>query len=282
MDLSAAQKHYREGGGVVRSSFGANEASAHYRRYVDFVLAHLPRRPARILDVGCGSGWSTRLLREEGHDAIGVDLPSTAPEAHRDDADLPYTSADATRLPFADGRFDAVGMYQVLEHVPDPEGALREAVRVLAPGGRLVVVGPHLLSPGMAAKYVLIEAGKALRGRPTRRGPETPRHPYGNTLGEALSALGHHAYHSLAKALGRRPVRFLMREPDARPPFHADNDACYFCNPLDLIRWAEQTPGVRPLRWWPDDRHGARLLWAVGGGTWFVLEKDDADGTSRS
>ena len=64
-----------------------------------------------------------------------------------------------------------------------------------------------------------------------------------------------------------------MREPDPNPPFHGDNDACYLCNPMDLLRWAEQIPGVRPVRWWPLDRPLSRVGWPFGGGTWIVLEK---------
>lgn len=73
--------------------------------------------------------------------------------------------------------------------------------------------------------------------------------------------------------MGEHPVTFLPRQPDLRPPFHADNDACYFCNPMNLIGWAKQTVGVRPIQWWATDRRGSRFLWPFAGGTWVVLEK---------
>src|SRR5262249_40838426 len=146
-ETAQTQARYREDEGVLRAQFGdrAEEATAFYRRYVDFVEAHLPKRPARILDVGCGNAWSTWLFRRQGHDAVGADL-STAIEARAVDPELPYAVADARTLPFADASFDTVGIYQCLEHVPDPGRAVGEALRVLQPGGRLVVVGPNLLS----------------------------------------------------------------------------------------------------------------------------------------
>ncbi len=178
-------------------------------------------------------------------------------------------------MPFDDASFAAVAMYQVLEHVPDSRRALNECLRVLKPDGRLIIVGPHLLSVGLALRYVVRETMRAIKcgGRWKRREPETPFHPFGNTLPETYWYLMHHSRQTLRKLVGESPVTFLSRRPDLRPPFHSDNDACYFCNPMDLIGWAKQTGGVRPIHWWATDRRGSRFLWPFSGGTWVVLEK---------
>jgi SAM-dependent methyltransferase len=55
-----------------------------------------------------------------------------------------FCCADATRLPFADAAFDAVTMFDVIEHVPDDQGAIAEAWRVLRPGGVLLLSTPHV------------------------------------------------------------------------------------------------------------------------------------------
>jgi SAM-dependent methyltransferase len=276
MNLDSVQILYRNSSAHVRGVFagGPKQAAQYYRRYVEFVLKHACKRPSRILDVGCGHGWSTWLFRQEGHDAYGTDLHAGPLEAQRIDESIPYISADAQRLAFADATFDIVAMHAVLEHVPDPERALRECLRVLRRGGRLVVVGPHLLSIGICLRVVVKETLKALLsgGRWAKRGPRTPFHPFGNTLPETYWFLAHHTRQTLKKLMGEFPVKFLRRRPDPRPPFHSDNDACYFCNPMDLIAWARQTPSVRAIHWW-SDRRLARFFWPFAGGTWVVLEK---------
>jgi SAM-dependent methyltransferase len=277
MNLVSVQTLYRTSNEKVRGEFADNldEAAKYYQRYVAFVMRHLKKRPARILDVGCGNGWSTYLFRKEGHEAIGTDLPAVRLEAQTIDESLPYVAADVQRLPFDRETFDAVAMHAVLEHVPEPERALRESLRVLRQGGRLIVVGPHLLSVGLSIRFAAWETIKAILrgGRWTKRSPDTAFHPFGNTLPETYQHLAHHAWQTIRKLAGERPGRFLSRQPDPRPPFHGDNDACYFCNPMDLIGWAKQTEGVRPIRWWAPDRHAARLLWPFTGGTWVVMEK---------
>jgi len=277
MNLDSVQILYRSSSEHVRGVFGsgAKQATSYYRRYVDFVLKHVNKRPSRVLDVGCGNGWSTWLLRQEGLDAYGTDLHTGPLEAQGIDDPTPYVSADVQRLPFGDANFDAVAMHAVLEHVPEPERALQECLRVLRAGGRLVVVGPHLLSIGISLRVVWKETLKALRsgGRWKKRTSDTPSHPFGNTLPETYWFLVHHARHTLRKLIGAGPVEFLPRQPDPQPPFHSDNDACYFCNPMDLIGWARKTPRVRAILWRAIDRRLGWLFWPFAGGTWVVLEK---------
>lgn len=103
----------------------------------------------RILDAGCGTQPYRRLLREASQ-VVGVDLSRT--EGRR-----PDVLFDGHRLPFRDGSFDGVLCNQVLEHVFTPEQFLRELLRVLAPGGRLVLTVPFAWGeheqPHDAARY---------------------------------------------------------------------------------------------------------------------------------
>ena len=276
MAYELLQEIYQHEPAKVRAEFGGEYARAagYYRRYVDFVVSNLPCQPARILDVGCGAGWSTLMLRQLGHDAQGLDLHSRPLEARTVSSELPYWVGDVQQMPFPDGAFDVVTMFTVLEHVPDPQQALVECLRVVRPGGRVIVVGPHLLSVGLALVGTIKNFGNALRGRARwRRTPTLPCHPFGNTLPEICVCLCRNLRTTLRKMLGERPVRFLKREPDHRPPFHGDNDACYLCNPMDLVSWTNQTPGVVLKRHSAPDRFAASLLWPFLGGTWVVFEK---------
>ena len=77
-----------------------------------------------VLDVGCRDGAYVAFCQALGKRAVGLDLaPSPC-------SNLPLVHADAQALPFADHSFDTVLMFDLLEHVPDEELALREAARV--------------------------------------------------------------------------------------------------------------------------------------------------------
>ena len=150
---------------------------------------------------------------------------------------LHLQEGSALELPFSDASFDLVAAYTVIEHVPDPEAMLREMIRVARPGGTVTIVSPHLLSPLASLRVVLRHSWK---NRPAKeiflRSPRMPRHPAGNTLPEGLATFFGNIARMTAKLLSPRPG-FTMREPDLRPPLFADNDACYLCNPVDLVKY---------------------------------------------
>jgi len=93
---------------------------------------------SKLLDIGCGTGW----LAEKFPSYTGIDGSPEAVEIARGlgrnviegDVDKP--------LPFADESFDAVVMKDLLEHVADPVGLVREARRVVRPGGRVFASSP--------------------------------------------------------------------------------------------------------------------------------------------
>ncbi len=104
------------------------------------------KRPARALDLGCGPGGFVPGLLGlcESVIAADEDLESLQSAKAREDIAgcAPSVATTARRLPFKSGCFDLVCLYDVLEHIEDEPGALREIRRVLAPSGVLAMSVP--------------------------------------------------------------------------------------------------------------------------------------------
>lgn len=95
-----------------------------------------------ILEVGGGQGGLTALLYPQAN-ITNIDLdPRYAEAPCNQQPQVKFVCGDATKLPFPDASFDAVTMFDVLEHVPDDRAAIAEALRVLRPDGYLLVSTP--------------------------------------------------------------------------------------------------------------------------------------------
>ncbi|SDO41977.1 pimeloyl-CoA biosynthesis protein BioC [Methylobacterium phyllostachyos] len=102
-----------------------------------------PLADRRILDIGCGAGTLAKRLAEDGAAVTGIDPgPAALAQARAAVPEARFEAASGEALPFPDASFDGAVMLNALHHVPNPAAALREAARVLIPGGSLVVVEP--------------------------------------------------------------------------------------------------------------------------------------------
>ena len=104
--------------------------------------------PGRVLEVGCGTGGLLVAAARIGVDIQGVDIAARWLVVARrrltdHGVDIPLTAAGAERLPWPDGTFDTLVADSLLEHLDDPGRALREWVRVLRPGGQLLLWSPN-------------------------------------------------------------------------------------------------------------------------------------------
>ncbi|MEP6910793.1 MAG: class I SAM-dependent methyltransferase [Actinomycetota bacterium] len=128
-------------------------------------------RGERLLEIGVGLGTDFIRFVRAGAIVTGVDLTEHAVELVRrrlalEGLEGEVLVADAERLPFADESFEQVYSWGVLHHSPDTDRAVREAIRVLRPGGRLCVMlyARHSwVTYGMWVRHALV-GGKPWRG----------------------------------------------------------------------------------------------------------------------
>lgn len=115
--------------------------------------------PRSVLDVGCGTGFLALRFAELGYDVTGVDLaPRMIAQARRKAeqaaARIEFRVATATALELPDATFDVVAARHVIWNLPDPAAGLAEWLRVLRPGGRLVLIeGTWTDNEEIARKY---------------------------------------------------------------------------------------------------------------------------------
>jgi len=108
------------------------------------LTAHLPQPPARVADLGCGTGTLSVLLADEGYAVDGVDFSPEMVDAAREKAagraEVTFAVGDAGAPPFEPAAYDVVLCRHVLWALDDKAAALENWVGLLREDGRLVVV----------------------------------------------------------------------------------------------------------------------------------------------
>lgn len=111
------------------------------------LLQMLPAPPRRILDLGCGTGWTSLLLARAGYSVLGVDISVEAIQAARETAaaggvnGAEFAIGDYEEMHFPPA-FDHVLFYDALHHAENEAAAIAAAYRALAPGGSLLAFEP--------------------------------------------------------------------------------------------------------------------------------------------
>lgn len=191
------------------AEFLATQDDAFFAKYADALQAG--GKGGRLLDVGCGVGQVLRRWQANGFAAHGVEV--SEPSVRRaQEAGLNCQPYDGHTLPFSDGFFAAAGALNVLEHVETPEAFIPELVRVVEPGGRVVISSPNFFRALGFRDYHHTMRGFANKWRNFRRLLAKRRQ-----MQTAPSA-----------------VRFDRMTPVEKEPFEPDDDAIVATNGLEI------------------------------------------------
>jgi SAM-dependent methyltransferase len=194
------------------------------------LLLLLPPPPARVLDLGCGTGWLSWMLQTCGYDVTGVDIAPRAVELaeayvaqmampeHVDVGVPAFLASAVDALPF-DSEFDAAIFFDSLHHVPDEVAAITSVARALKPGGVLLTSEPGR-GHAAASAGVIEEFGVTERDMPVgriRKAGEAAGLVHVATLSRA-DELGSHLYGWVGKPrtvrsrlLNRSPLRLVKQ-----------------------------------------------------------------------
>jgi SAM-dependent methyltransferase len=118
-------------------------------QYLEWIQGVFPP-PARVLEVGCGSGRLLKELKDRGYTCAGSDMDPRVAEFARVRTGLPVEPGAFPRAPR--GETDIVLLIDILEHIPDPDRFLEIAASFLAGGGKLLVHLPVIDSPEEARR----------------------------------------------------------------------------------------------------------------------------------
>ena len=230
--MSHQKDYYQEN--KAYAHFLENWDAEFYAKYSDALGNTQPS--SKILDVGCGVGQVVQRLIELGHEAYGVEI--SEPNIAKAKEVSPLCQLyDGVTLPFNDDTFDSAGALNVLEHVEQPETFITEMVRVVKPGGRIILSSPNFFRVFGFRDY----------------------HPKMRGLTNKLKNWRRLRAKRLQMAINPNTVRFDRMEPVVRETFQPDDDAIVATNGLEIKFFLEQN-GCEVLSVECTDRYVPKLI----------------------
>jgi ubiquinone/menaquinone biosynthesis C-methylase UbiE len=162
--LNAQRKYYAENAHTYDTDcFGNRDNRSHFAKYMRLSERMNLRDGMRVLEIGAGTGvHGAHMLSRHDLSYTGIDLSPEMIDLAKvrlgDRADL--LTSPAEELPFPDGSFDAVFCCAVIHHLSDKAKGVSEMVRVVKPGGKVVMCEPNPLNPLNIRQWLLIPEEK--------------------------------------------------------------------------------------------------------------------------
>ena len=196
--------------------------------YLFMINKFLPNKRIKVLEIGCGSGISTKFIKnmKPKNFLVAVDISKKFIEYAKDNynhKDIIFKQDDVMKLSFRENSFDYILMYNVIEHVPYPQKALDEVSRVIKKGGCVLIMSPNHLSPITPLLDFL-----SLKKRP----------PFSKTWFGNIPLFFSNLHISIKKLICRN-IKFILIKPilDDYIQTGGDSDAVYKSCQIDLIKF---------------------------------------------
>ena len=201
------------------------EAHPYYSELKSWLSAHPDTKKLKFLEVGSGRG----ALQDVVPDYTGLDYAGTvAGKYHK-----PFYSASASDMPFENNTFDVVWSFAVWEHIPEPEKAFEETVRVLKDGGHFLFCPAWHCRPWAAGGYqVRPYSDFGLGGKIYKFFI-----PFLNTTPMLMLRFLPVKIATLTDTRTGQPLRYRKLKANYEHFWQSDSDACNSLDPFPVIRW---------------------------------------------
>ncbi len=121
----------------------ASKTRTDFLRAITMLERHLPQGARTILDVGYGNGFFLALAQKRGWNVDGIDPSSDNKEKAREKFDLKLRAGSWGKMLSEEKKYNVITLWDVLEHLPDPHGIIRNLSGMLAPDGMILVAVPN-------------------------------------------------------------------------------------------------------------------------------------------
>jgi SAM-dependent methyltransferase len=196
----------------------SNQDGSYFLPFIDYVSLYA-KAGGRLLDLGCGVGQSTELLKKAGHEVVGSDgCERFVRQAKKIFPENEYFFCQAESLVFPDDSFNCVASYNTIEHLIDLPKVIAEVSRVLKPGGIFIIHSPNLLSIQHPINAIKKFKGMTYEGKK-------------NSFRLMSMAIRNTAFLFIRRLSGKAMI--VYREPQKIFDF-PDVDATWLMNPLDM------------------------------------------------
>lgn len=141
-------EHYQKDAETFDYILGHDVATTdhEFRRIRESITRRIPNSEQFILDVGCGGGWAANYYQDKNNRLVSMDIAKkNVINAYKNYSFENHAAvcADVLNLPFKENSFDYIFSSEVIEHVPDPTLFIKNLLRVLKPGGKLIITCPY-------------------------------------------------------------------------------------------------------------------------------------------